>query len=129
VAAIQDLEVETERRAKISINERTGTVVLGGDIKISPVAILQGSLSVQIQTSYAVSQPNPLSSGGQTAVVPQVAVGVAQDKAKDVILKNGATVEELVRSLVGIGSTPRDIIAILQNLKSAGALDAEIEVL
>ena len=129
VAAVQDLEVNTEHRAKISINERTGTLVLGGDIRISPVAILQGSLSVQIQTSYAVSQPTALSSGGQTAVVPQVSVGATQNKAKDVVLKNGATVDELVQSLVAIGSTPRDIIAILQNLKAAGALDAEIEVL
>jgi flagellar P-ring protein precursor FlgI len=128
IAAVDDLQVEADRNSKIAINERTGTVVLGGDLRIAPVAILQGNLSVQIQTSYAVSQPNALSSG-QTAVVPQVDVGVKEDKAKDVVLKNGATVDELVRALVAIGSTPRDIIAILQSLKAAGALDAEIEVL
>lgn len=128
VAAVGDLQVEADHSARIAINERTGTVVFGGDLRIAPVAILQGNLSVQIQTSYEVSQPNPLSSG-QTAVVPQVDVGVKEDKAKDVLLKNGATVDELVRALVAIGSTPRDIIAILQSLKAAGALDAEIEVL
>jgi flagellar P-ring protein FlgI len=128
IAAIDELEVNADRTAKIAINERTGTVVFGGDLRIAPVAILQGNLSVQIQTSYAVSQPNALSAG-QTAVVPQVEVGVKEDKAKDVLLKNGATVDDLVRALVAIGSTPRDIIAILQSLKAAGALDAEIEVL
>ena len=129
VAALDDLEVNPDRTSKISVNERTGTLVLGADLRISPVAILQGSLSVRIETSYAVSQPNALSKTGQTEVVPQVNVGVKEDKAKDVVLKEGATVEELVRALTAIGSTPRDIIAILQNLKAAGALDAEIEVL
>jgi len=128
IAALHELQVDTDRSSKISINERTGTVVLGGDLRIAPVAILQGNLSVQIQTTYEVSQPNPLSAG-QTEVVPKVDVGVKEGKAKDVVLKNGATVDELVRALVAIGSTPRDIIAILQSLKAAGALDAEIDVL
>jgi flagellar P-ring protein FlgI len=128
IAALHELQVDADRSSKISINERTGTVVFGGDMRIAPVAILQGNLTVQIQTTYEVSQPNALSSG-QTAVVPKVDVGVKEDKARDVVLKNGATVDELVRALVAIGSTPRDIIAILQSLKAAGALDAEIEVL
>jgi flagellar P-ring protein FlgI len=128
VAAVDDLEVDIDHTSRISINERTGTVVLGGDLHIAPVAILQGNLSVQIQTTYNVSQPNALGAG-QTAVTPQVDVRAQEDKAKDVLLKNGATVDELVRALVAIGSTPRDIIAILQSLKAAGALDAEIEVL
>ncbi|MBV9081225.1 MAG: flagellar basal body P-ring protein FlgI [Acidobacteriaceae bacterium] len=128
VAGVEDLQLDADRAAKIAINERTGTVVLGGDLHIAPAAILHGDLTVQIQTSYGVSQPAPFS-GGQTAVVPQVDVAAKQDKAKDIVLKNGATVDELVRSLVAIGSTPRDIIAILQSLKAAGALDAEIEIL
>ena len=128
VAGVEDLQLDADRAAKIAINERTGTVVLGGVLHIAPAAILHGDLTVQIQTSYGVSQPAPFS-GGQTAVVPQVDVAAKQDKAKDIVLKNGATVDELVRSLVAIGSTPRDIIAILQSLKAAGALDAEIEIL
>ena len=128
IAALESLEVDPDRAARVTVNERTGTVVFGGNVRISPVAILHGNLSVQIQTTYEVSQPQALSSG-QTAVVPQVDLGVKDEKAKDVILKNGATVDELVRALVAIGSTSRDIIAILQNLKAAGALDAEIEVL
>jgi flagellar P-ring protein precursor FlgI len=129
VAAVEDVVVETDRPARIAINDRTGTLVLGGDIRIAPVAILQGNLTVRIETSYAVSQPNPLSSGGTTQVVPQVDVGVKEDKAKDVVLKQGASVDELVRALTAIGSTPRDIIAILQSLKAEGALEADIEVL
>jgi flagellar P-ring protein precursor FlgI len=129
VAAVEDMQVESDRVSKISINERTGTLVLGGDLQIAPVAILQGSLSVRIETSYAVSQPNSFNQTGKTVVVPQVGVGVKEDKAKDVVLKQGASVEELVRALTAIGSTPRDVIAILQSLKASGALDAEIEVL
>jgi flagellar P-ring protein precursor FlgI len=129
VAAIEDLVVETDRPATIAVNDRTGTLVLGGDIRISPVAILQGNLTVRIDTSYAVSQPNPLSNTGTTQVVPQVDLGVKEDKARNVVLKDGASVDELVRALMAIGSTPRDIIGILESLKAAGALDADIEVL
>lgn len=129
IAAVEDLRVDVDHEAKIAINERTGTVVLGGDLHIAPAAILQGNLSVQIQTDYLVSQPAPFSSGGQTTVVPQTTVGANEDKARTIMLKNGATVDELVRSLMAIGSTPRDIIAIIQSLKAAGAIDAEVDVL
>jgi flagellar P-ring protein precursor FlgI len=129
VAAVENIELDADRSAKIAINERTGTIVLGGDVHIASASILQGNLSVEIQTSYAVSQPAPFKSGGQTVVVPEVNVTATQDKAKNVVLKEGATVDDLVRSLMAIGSTPRDIIAILQNLKAAGAIDAEIQIL
>jgi flagellar P-ring protein precursor FlgI len=89
---------------------------------------MQGNLSVEIQTTYDVSQPAPLS-GGQTTVTPQTNVAVKQEAARNLMLKEGATVEELVRALSAIGSTPREIISILQNLKSAGALDAELKVI
>jgi flagellar P-ring protein precursor FlgI len=102
---------------------------MGGDVHISPVAIMHGNLTVQIQTTFAVSQPATLSSTGATQVVPQTDVTGKEDKARNVILKQGATIEELVRALVAIGSTPRDIIAILQNLRAAGALEAELEVI
>jgi len=128
VAAVEDLSLEADRGAKIAVNERTGTVVLGGDLKISPASILHGNLTVQIDTSFEVSQPGPFSSG-TTAVVPQISVNANQDKARELTLKKGATIDDLVRALVAIGSTPRDIIDILQSLKAAGALDAVIEVL
>jgi flagellar P-ring protein precursor FlgI len=128
VSELENLTVEPDRTARIVINERTGTVVLGKDVRIAPVAILHGALSVEIQTVFDVSQPAPLSEGA-TTVTPQVAVGAREEKAKNIILKQGATIEELVRALTRIGSTPRDIIAILQNLKAAGAMEAEIEVI
>ena len=101
---------------------------MGKDVKVAPVAIMHGNLVVEIETSFAVSQPAPLS-GGKTEVVPQVTTAVKEEKSRNLVLKEGATVEELVRALGAIGSTPRDIIAILQSLKSAGALEAELEVM
>lgn len=128
VAEIESLSVEADRPARIVINERTGTIVLGKDVHVAPVAILHGNLSVEIQTVMQVSQPNPLGLG-TTEIVPQTTVAVKEEKTRNVLLKQGATVEELVRALGAIGSTPRDVIAILQNLRTAGALDAEIEVI
>lgn len=125
---IENLLVETDRPAKIVVNERTGTIVMGKDVRIAPVAILHGTLTVEIQTTLNVSQPEPLSKG-QTTVTPQVNVTAKEEKARNVVLKQGASVEELVRALTAIGSTPRDIIAILQNLKASGALEAELEVI
>lgn len=127
VAEMEDLTVEADRMAKIVVNERTGTIIMGKQVRIAPVAIMQGNLTVEIQTVKEVSQPNALSSG-TTQVVPQVNVGVRQDNAKNVVLKDGATVEELVQALTSVGSNPRDIISILQTLKSAGALEADLEV-
>jgi flagellar P-ring protein precursor FlgI len=97
-------------------------------VKITPVAIMHGALSVEIRTKIEVSQPTPLSSG-QTVVVPQTVVATQDPKAKAVILQKGATVEDLVRALQAIGSTPRDVLAILQAMHAVGALAAEIEVI
>jgi len=128
VAEVEELAVEADRPTRIVINERTGTIVMGKEVKIAPVAILHGALTVEIQTTLTPSQPAPLSQG-QTTVVPNTSVTTKEEKARNVILKNGATVEELVRALMAIGSTPRDVIAILQSLRAAGALDGEIEVI
>ncbi|MCC6858228.1 MAG: flagellar basal body P-ring protein FlgI [Bryobacterales bacterium] len=128
IAQVESLGVEADRPARVVVNERTGTVVMGKEVRIAPVAILHGALSVEIQTALAVSQPSPLSSG-ETAVVPQTSVTAREERARNVALQEGATVDDLVRALVSIGSTPRDVIAILQNLKAAGALDAELEIL
>jgi flagellar P-ring protein precursor FlgI len=129
VAELESLLVEADRPARVVINERTGTIVLGKDVRIAPVGILHGNLSVEVQTTFGVSQPSPLSPQGTTEVVPQTAVTTKEEKARSVILKQGATVEELVRALSAIGSTPRDVIAILQSLRSAGALEGEVEVI
>jgi flagellar P-ring protein precursor FlgI len=128
MAEVEALSLVADRAAKVIINERTGTIVMGKEVRIAPVAILHGNLSVEIQTSLMVSQPAPLS-GGTTEVVPQTAVAAREERARSVTLKDGATVEELVRALTAIGSTPRDIIAILQALRAAGALESELEVI
>jgi flagellar P-ring protein precursor FlgI len=128
LSELENLTVEADGPARVVINERTGTIVLGKEVRIRPAAILHGNLSVEVQTTFAVSQPALLTQGS-TEVVPQTAVVAKEEKARTVVLKQGATIEELVRGLVAIGSTPRDIIAILQALRSAGALDAEMEII
>jgi flagellar P-ring protein FlgI len=128
IAGIEDLRIEVDLAAKIVVNERTGTIVVGKDVRIAPIAILHGNLSVEIQTKLLVSQPGPLSAG-TTQVVPEQSVTAKDEPTRSVVLKQGATVEELVRALTAIGSSARDVIAILQNLRAAGALDAELEVI
>jgi len=128
IAGLEDVKVDVDRAAKVVVNERTGTIVMGSDVRVSPVAILHGNLTVEIQTNLVVSQPNPLS-GGATQVVPETKVTANDEAAHNVILKEGATVEELVRALTAIGSTARDIIAILENLRAAHALNADLEVI
>lgn len=128
LAELEVLTVDPDRPARVIINERTGTIVLGKEVRISPVAIMHGTLNVEVQTVSAVSQPLP-ESQGTTQVVPLDKVSAVQEKSRNVVLKQGATVEELVRALAAIGSTPRDVIAILQSLRAAGALEAEIEVI
>lgn len=128
IAGLEILKVNADRAARVVINERTGTIVIGGDVTIAPTSILHGALSVEVQTEFQVSQPRPFSRG-TTEVVPQVNLNVGEEKAKSIQLPSGATVEELVRALTAIGATPRDIIAILQGLKASGALDADLEVL
>ena len=128
IALIDRLEVPTDRQATVVLNERTGTVVIGNNVTIAPVAVLHGNLTVQIVTDFVVSQPAPFSSG-ETVVAPQVGVEVNEEQARQVVLKKGASVEELVKALMSIGSTPRDIIAIMQSIAAAGSLDAQLEVI
>jgi flagellar P-ring protein precursor FlgI len=128
LAELESLTVDADRPARVIINERTGTIVFGKDVHIAPVAIMHGNLNVEIRTTFAVSQPAPLSQG-TTEVVPQTTVGAKEEKSRNVVLKQGATVEDLVHALAAIGSTPRDVIAILQSLHSVGALEADIEVM
>lgn len=128
ISRVQNLSINARSPAKVVVNERTGTIVMGKQVHVSPVAIMHGNLSVEVQTQLLVSQPNGFSQG-TTQVVPQEKVAAQQEKSRNVVLPEGATVEDLVRGLNAIGSTPRDIIAILQSLRAAGALEAEIEVI
>jgi flagellar P-ring protein FlgI len=127
LARVEAIEVPFYPRAKVVVNERTGTVVIGGSVVLQPVSILHGGLAVNIVNEFEVSQPGPMSSG-TTQTVQQTRV-TAQDKPVNRIeLKQGATVDDLVRSLQTIGASARDVISILQAMKSAGALEAELEV-
>jgi flagellar P-ring protein precursor FlgI len=129
IAGIESLQVQTDRPARVVINERTGTIVMGKEVRVSPVAIMHGKLTVEIQTTPEVSQPNALSQGGTTKVVEQTKINAKEEKSKSVVLQQGATVEELVRALGAIGSTARDVIAILESLRAAGALEADVQVI
>lgn len=128
LARVESIEVQVFPRARVVVNERTGTIVIGGEVRLQPVSILQGGLVVQVTNQTEVSQPGPYSSG-TTQVVRQTTVQ-AQDKAANRIeLREGATVDDLVQSLQQIGATSHDIISILQAMKQAGALEADLEVM
>ena len=128
LARIENLEVHVRRKAMVVINERTGTVVLGADVRLGAVSILHGSFSIEVSTSYAASQPNP-GAGGETEVVPETKLTAKEAPARNVALSEGASVEELVTRLQAIGATARDVVSILQAIKAAGALEADLEVI
>ncbi len=127
LAEVGQLTVEVGLPAKVVVNERTGTIVVTGPVTISPVAVAHGSLTVEVHTSVQVSQPPPLSAGETTATL-ESEVSAREDKAS-LARMQAATVDDLVEALNALRATPRDIIAILQALKEAGALHAELEVL
>ena len=128
MAAIENINVAQEQQAKVIMDERTGTVVMGKDVRISTVAIAHGNLSINIRENAAVSQPGPFSQG-QTVVTPQAEVKTSEQGGEMVVLKSGSTIGELVSALNAVGVTPRDLISIIQSIKSAGALQADLEVI
>ncbi len=128
MARIDTLEIQVHANAKVVVNERTGTIVMGGATTIGSCSILHGNLAIEISTKYEVSQPLPQSKG-ETVVVPQTEVHASEKTAQLIQLKQGATVEDLVRGLQNMGATARDIVSILQAIKAAGALEAQLEVL
>lgn len=128
IAKVQNLGVAIHPPAKVVMNERTGTIVMGGDVKLSSVSVLHGDLTVEVSTTFAVSQPGPLSKG-TTEVVPETSLRSKDGPARSIQLKEGASVEELINGLHAMGATARDIVAILQAIKAAGGLQAELEVL
>jgi flagellar P-ring protein precursor FlgI len=125
---VESVEVEVYPRARVVVNERTGTVVIGGTVRLQPVSILHGGLSVNVISTTEVSQPNPLSSGA-TEVVEQTRVQAQDQPVNRIDLKQGATVEDLVQELQRTGAGARDVISILQAMKEAGALEADLVVL
>lgn len=129
ISRVQALSIHFHAPAKVVINERTGTIVMGGNVTLSPVSVLHGPLSIEVETTYAVSQPLPFSSGGTTTPVANTIVAVKDLPAQSIRLENGANVDDLIRGLHAIGATSHDIVAILQAIKSSGGLQAELEVI
>lgn len=147
IAKIGNLEVVPDSVAKITVNEKTGTIVIGENIRIQKVAIAHGNLSIQIKETKEVSQPLPFAPssrsstptqmeggtivvpGGSTVVTPKSEITVIEEKKGLLLIPEGRTVGELVKALNAIGVTPRDLITILQTMKAAGALQAELEIL
>lgn len=128
MAAVENLEVQADSVAKVVIDEKTGTIVIGANVRIDQVAISQGGLTVTVKESAKVSQPEPFSVGN-TVVVPQTKVQVEEKPTKFTVLKGDVSLQDLVDGLNAIGVTARQTIAILQAIKAAGALHADLEVI
>ncbi len=129
VGRIENLEVEVDTPARIVIDESSGIVVMGENVNVSTVAIAQGNLTVSITEDPFVSQPEAFSRGGETVVVPSSGVEVEEEEGGLVVVPGGVPLRQLVNGLNALGVTPRDMISILQALKAAGAIQAEIEVM
>ncbi|HWE78091.1 MAG TPA: flagellar basal body P-ring protein FlgI [Pseudolabrys sp.] len=126
---IEQLQVEPDEAAKIVIDERSGIIVMGRDVRVSTVAVAQGNLTVTISETPQVSQPGPFSRNGRTVTVPRTRIGVQEDSKKLALVKNGISLQQLVDGLNSLGIGPRDMIAILQAIKASGAIQADIEVM
>jgi len=147
LAQLEETDVSTDSVAKVIVNEKTGTVVIGENVRLSTVAVAHGNLSIEIKETKYVSQPQPFSPhggksgpaqmedgtivapGGSTVVTPDTSVAVEEEKKRLLLLPKGNTIGELVRALNAVGVTPRDLITILQAMKAAGALQASLEII
>ena len=128
LASLSTLEVQPDNDAKVVINERTGTVVMGAQVRISTIAIAHGNLSIVVKENVNVSQPLPFSEG-QTLATPDTQINVQEDANQLVVVPNGVSIGDVVKALNALGVTPRDLIAIFQAIKAAGALQADLEVI
>jgi flagellar P-ring protein precursor FlgI len=126
---VEGVEVAPDTAARVVLNERTGTVIMGNEVRVRPVAIAHGSLNVTVKTDFGVSQPAPFSDG-QTVVVPDSTINVQEGKENNLmLLRSGVNLGQLVAGLNALGVTPQDLIAILEAIKTSGALEAELELM
>jgi flagellar P-ring protein precursor FlgI len=125
---IEQLQIEPDLAAKVVIDERSGIIVMGRDVRVSMIAVAQGNLTVSVSETPTVSQPAPFSQG-QTVVTPRTQIGVQEDGRKLAVVREGVSLQQLVDGLNALGIGPRDLIAILQAIKAAGAIQAELEVM
>lgn len=128
VTLIETLDIKPDVEAKVVINERTGTVVMGENVRLNTVAIAHGNLSIEIKETAKVSQPMPFSQG-KTTSTPETSIAVKEESSKLMLVEPGVSIGEVVGALNALGVTPRDLIAIFQAIKAAGALNAKLEIL
>jgi flagellar P-ring protein precursor FlgI len=126
---IEQLAIVPDQPSVVVVDERTGTIVMGENVRISTVAISQGNLTIRVTETPQVSQPEPFSETGTTAVVPRTTIDIDENGRQIGILAGSASLRDVVEGLNALGVTPRDMIAILQAIKAAGALQAEIQVM
>lgn len=130
IAEIEEIPLEVPIPvAKVIVNSRTGSIVMNQAVTLGPCAVAHGNLSVTISSTPVVSQPNPLSTGGQTVVAEKADVSIRQDAGSLIQMEAAPQLSDLVRMLNGLGATPQDLLAILQAIKAAGAMNAELEVI
>lgn len=129
LAKIEDLTVRVQPAARVVISERTGTIVMGGDVTLSACSVLHGNLTISVVTVMEVSQPYPNAPKGTTEVVPQTTVAAGESAVQSIKLEAGSTVEDLVKGLQSIGATPSDVVSIIQAIQADGALNGELEVI
>lgn len=128
IAKLETLDIKVDTNAKVVINERTGTIVMGRDVRLSTVAVSHGNLSIVIKESADVVQPNPLAPG-ETVIIPKSTVKITEDEGGLVVVKEGVSISAVADALNAIGATPRDLIAIFEAIKAAGAMQGELVVL
>ncbi|PIE70195.1 MAG: flagellar biosynthesis protein FlgA [Deltaproteobacteria bacterium] len=128
IAGIERLDISPDTAARIVVNEKTGTVVIGENVRISTVAVTHGNLTITVRESQEISQPLPLSDG-ETAATTETDVSIEEERMPVMLLPEGSTIKDLVKALNAIGVSPRDLISIFQSIKAAGALQAELEVI
>jgi flagellar P-ring protein precursor FlgI len=128
ISRVQNLSITFRSPAKVVVNERTGTIVMGGDVRLSPVSVIHGSLVIDVQTTHVIVEPGPFSKD-KAETVTETKLSVGDAPAQSIELEEGANVDELIKGLHAIGATSHDIISILQAIKSAGGLQADLEVI
>jgi flagellar P-ring protein precursor FlgI len=128
VANLENVDVEPDAVGKVIIDERTGTVVVGENVKLSTVAVAHGNLSVQIREGFDVNQPGPFGQG-QTTVTPNTDLNLEEGADQVLLIERSTNINDVVKALNAIGVTPRDLIMIFQAIKAAGALHGELEII
>lgn len=130
IARIETLKLSVDAPARVIINERTGTIVMGSQLRIATVAIAHGNLTIQVKEERQVSQPGAFApQGAQTVVVPRSTVNIKEEKRQLMLVSEGVSIGDIVQGLNALGVTPRDLISILQAIRAAGALMAELEIM